>query len=174
MHYDHIPITHRRRLRWPHDKRIALIITVNLETWDLVKDTDRPYCAGGPAILPDVLPGNTADFPNFTWREYGQRVGVFRLFDRFDETNVRPSCTINAVTALRRRPMEEAAMTGKMMNAGLHPHVSGRAYRVRAPREFIRYAQSPPGVWFATREEIASWYLANHATHIPAAPGARP
>ena len=69
MHYDYVPITHRRPLKWPGGKRVALIITINLETWDLIKDTDRPYYAGGPAILPDVLPGNTPDFPNFTWRE---------------------------------------------------------------------------------------------------------
>ena len=308
MHYDYIPIIDRQPLKWPGGKRIALIITVNLETWDLVKDTDRAYYAGGPAILPDVLPGNTPDFPNFTWREYGQRVGVYRLFDLFDEMGVKPSCTINAVTALRRRQMldaalqrgceivahnyeqgelltdfardparerdiikrtlqvyqqavgrkaqgwlssslrgtlntadilaehglkfycdlmnddqpylvstphgpivstpytneindftiltrrnhttdefrdvlieelsvlyKEAATTGKMMNVGLHPHVSGRAYRVRALREFIRYAKSLKGVWWATREQIADWYLVNHASHIPsaAAPAAR-
>jgi peptidoglycan/xylan/chitin deacetylase (PgdA/CDA1 family) len=110
MHYDYVPISQRLPLRWPARKRVALIITLNLETWDLVKDTNRPYYAGGPAILPDVLPGDTPDFPNYTWREYGQRVGAFRLFDLFDEVKVRPSCTINAVTALRRRPMLDAAL----------------------------------------------------------------
>jgi peptidoglycan/xylan/chitin deacetylase (PgdA/CDA1 family) len=300
MHYDYVPISQRLPLRWPGRKRVALMITLNLETWDLIKDTDRPYYAGGPAILPDVLPGNTPDFPNYTWREYGQRVGAFRLFELFDSLKVRPGCTINAVTALRRRPMLDAALargceilahnyeqgelltnyarqpakerdviertlavyeqavgrkargwlssslrgtlntadilaehglifycdlmnddqpylvqtphgpivstpytneindftlltrrnhttsefrdilieelsvlyregaeSGRMMNVGLHPHVSGRAYRVRALREFIRYAKSLPGVWWATREEIATWYLANHAKHIP-------
>ena len=295
MHYDYSPISTRPALKWPDGKRVALIVTINLETWDLVKDTDRPYYAGGPPILPDVLPGNTPDFPNFTWREYGQRVGVWRLFDMFDAAGVKPSCTINAVTATRRRPMldaalergceilahnyeqgelltdfakdparereviartlavyekevgrkatgwlssslrgtlltadilaehgllfycdlmnddqpylikttggsivstpysneindftlltrrnhttdefrdilieeltvlyEEGATTGRMMNVGLHPHVSGRAYRIRALREFLQFAKSLDGVWWTTREEIARWYLANH------------
>ncbi len=299
MQYDYVPITERQPLRWPDGKRVALILTLNLETWDLTKDTDKPYYAGGPPILPDVLAGNVADFPNYTWREYGQRVGAFRMFETFDDCGVKPSCTINAVTALRRRPMLDAALargceivahnyeqgelltdfakdltrerdviarslqvyeqavgrkakgwlssslrgtvntpgilaehglifycdlmnddqpylvqtpagpivstpytneindftiltrrnhttdefrdvlmeeltvlhaesarTGKMMNVGLHPHVSGRAYRQRALREFIRYAKTLDGVWFATREEIATWYLANHASHI--------
>ena len=56
--------------------------------------------------------------------------------------------------------------TAKMMNVGIHPHVSGRAYRVRAIREFIDYAKSLEGVWFATREEIANWYLENCKDHI--------
>jgi allantoinase len=38
--------------------------------------------------------------------------------------------------------------------------------RIRAIREFIEYAQSLPGIWWATREEIADWYLANHASHF--------
>ena len=31
---------------------------------------------------------------------------------------------------------DESEKTSKIMNIGLHPHVSGRAYRVRALREF--------------------------------------
>jgi hypothetical protein len=61
----------------------------------------------------------------------------------------------------------EGATTGRMMNVGLHPHVSGRAYRLRGIREFLEHAKSLPGVWFARREEIADWYLANHESHIP-------
>ena len=60
----------------------------------------------------------------------------------------------------------EGAKTGRMMNVGLHPHVSGLAYRIRALREFIAYAQKKPDVWIATREEIATWYLENHTSHI--------
>jgi peptidoglycan/xylan/chitin deacetylase (PgdA/CDA1 family) len=53
------------------------------------------------------------------------------------------------------------------MNVGLHPHVSGRAHRIRALREFIQHVQSKPDVWWPTREEIALWYLQNHESHIP-------
>jgi allantoinase len=294
MHYDYVPLPHRKPLKWPNGKRVALLMTINLETWDLVKDSSRPYYAGGPPILPDVLPGNVPDFPNFTWREYGQRVGVWRLFEMFDACGVKPGCTINAITALRRRPMldaalergceilahnyeqgelltdfandpqaerdviaktlevyekavgrkakgwlssslrgtlntadvlaehglsfycdlmnddqpymirtsgqpivsipysneindftlltrrnhttdefrdilieeltvlyDEGAKTGRLMNVGLHPHVSGRAYRIRALREFIEHAKLLDGVWWATREEIAEWYMKN-------------
>jgi hypothetical protein len=61
----------------------------------------------------------------------------------------------------------EGASSGRIMNVGIHPHVSGRVHRVRALREFIQHAKSLPGVWWATREEIADWYLANHESHIP-------
>jgi len=300
LSYTFSPIAKRGPLKWPDGKHVALILTLNLETWDMVKDTDRPYYAGGPPILPDVLAGNVADFPNFTWREYGQRVGIWRMFDIFDKAKVPASCTINAKTALIRPDIanapkergwevlahnseqgelltdfakdpkrereiieatlkvyrefygkpakgwlssslrgtvntpgilkenglifycdlmnddqpylidtaagpivstpytneindftiltrrnhttsefrdilieelsvlhEEGARTGRIMNVGLHPHVSGRAYRVRALREFVEFARTLPGVWFATREEIATWYLEHHHEHIP-------
>ncbi len=110
MKYPYSPIHQRGRLSWPDGKRLAIVITINLETWDLTKDTDESYYAGGPSILPNPLPGRVADFPNYSWREYGQRVGVWRLFELFDSLGVRPGCTVNAETCLRRRAMVEGAL----------------------------------------------------------------
>jgi allantoinase len=62
----------------------------------------------------------------------------------------------------------ESAVSGRFMNIGLHPHVVGQAFRIRALRDFLAYAKSFDDVWFATREEIAEWYLQNHHTHIAA------
>jgi peptidoglycan/xylan/chitin deacetylase (PgdA/CDA1 family) len=299
MQYDWVPIIKRKPLRWPNGKRLAVIVTMNCEYWDLVKDYREPYYAGGPPMLPDPLPGNVADFPNFTWREYGLRVGVWRLFKVFEEAGVPLSCTINAKTALERpeivahadargweivahnyeqgelltrfafdeaaerkviratleayehalgrkakgwlssslrgtahtpdilaengliffcdymnddqpyliqtdhgpivntpysieindftffhrRAMStwdaarmlkdnfdelyaESAETGKLMNIGLHPHVSGHPHRMACFREFLAHVAKHDDVWWTTREAIADWYLANHATHI--------
>ena len=110
MHYSYSAMPERGQLTFPNGAKVALIITANLEYWDLVKDTDKPYYAGGPPILPDLLPGNVPDFPNFTWREYGQRVGIWRLFDAFDEAGVPLSCTMNAKTALERPQIIDAVI----------------------------------------------------------------
>lgn len=110
MRYPFVPMPMRGTLRWPGGKRLALIITVNLEYWDLTKPTSAPYYAGGPAILPDPLPGNIPDLPNYSWREYGQRVGVWRLFDIFEKAGVRASCTMNAKMGLERRQVIDAAL----------------------------------------------------------------
>ena len=108
--YDYSPIAARGPLRFPGGKRVALILTFNLETWDLTKDSDKPYYAGGPAVLPDGLAANVADYPNFTWREYGQRVGIWRLYELFDKLGVAASCTTNGVTFERRKPMIDACL----------------------------------------------------------------
>ncbi len=110
MRYDYVPLPHRQPLEWPGGARLALIVTVNLEFWDLIKETEEPYYAGGPAVLPDPLPGNVADFPNFTWREYGQRVGVWRMFEAFEAAGVAPSCTMNAKMGLERRAVIDACI----------------------------------------------------------------
>jgi peptidoglycan/xylan/chitin deacetylase (PgdA/CDA1 family) len=36
------------------------------------------------------------DVPNWTWHEYGMRVGVWRFFDLFKRQNIRPTLAINA------------------------------------------------------------------------------
>jgi len=299
MHYDFVPLPQRKPLRWPNGNRLAIILTTNFEYWDPVRDDPAPFYPGGPSIVGGNLAGNVYDNPNYTWREYGQRVGVWRMFDVFDAEGVPSSCTMNAKMALERRPVVEAALergweivahnyvqtdlltdftfdeeaerqvirqtlkvyeeacgrkargwlssslrstlntidllaeegllfitdllnddqpylvqtrsgrpmvsvsytsevndfsflrqgltvdsgfqmfkeqfdwlyaesatSGRFMNIGLHPHVIGQPFRIRALRDFIRYAKQFEGVWFATREEIAEWYLDNHASHI--------
>ena len=42
----------------------------------------------GEVLLPDV--------PNWSWHEYGMRVGVWRFFDLFARLGIRPTLSINA------------------------------------------------------------------------------
>jgi len=109
MNYPYSAYPNRGKLTLPGGCRLGLIMTINLEYWDLTKNSEQPYYAGGPAILPDPLPANVADFPNFMWREYGQRAGVWRLFEIFDTAKVPVSCTINAKTATERPEIVKAA-----------------------------------------------------------------
>lgn len=300
MQYPFVPLPHRKPLRWPNGARLALMVTTNLEYWDQTRDSEKPFYPGGPSIITDVLPGNVYDNPNWTWREYGQRVGVWRMFAEFEKAGVPTSCTMNAKMGLERlavvqhamdrgweivahnyvqtdlltnyqfdieaeraviretlrvyrdvvgrpargwlscslrstpntpdilaeeglsfttdllnddqpylihtasgRPLvsipytsevndftvflrqgkdvdggcavfreqfdelyREGAESGRLMNIGLHPHVIGQPFRIRALRDFLAYAKGFPDVWWATREAIADWYLANHADHI--------
>lgn len=55
---------------------------------------------------------------------------------------------------------EESAEHPKMMTAAFHVRISGRPGRFPALKEFIAYAKSRSGVWIATREEIARFWIA--------------
>jgi peptidoglycan/xylan/chitin deacetylase (PgdA/CDA1 family) len=50
---------------------------------------------------------------------------------------------------------EESRRYPRMMSVGLHLRMVGRPGRIKALETFIRHAASRPGVWFATRLEIA-------------------
>ena len=57
---------------------------------------------------------------------------------------------------------DEAQKHPKMMSVGLHCRMIGRPGRIGSLDKFIAYAKEFPGVWFATRAEIAQWWLDNH------------
>ena len=56
----------------------------------------------------------------------------------------------------------ESARTPRMMSVGLHPRIIGRPGRISGLRGFIEYAKNRSDVWFATREEIARWWIEQH------------
>jgi peptidoglycan/xylan/chitin deacetylase (PgdA/CDA1 family) len=57
------------------------------------------------------------------------------------------------------RLYEEGATHPKMMSIGLHCRMVGRPARALALAQFLEYAKSKSGVWFAGRNEIANWWL---------------
>ena len=63
-------------------------------------------------------------------------------------------------------PLAGSSLSEAMTFAPRHPHVTGQPFRMRALREFLEYAKGLEGVWWTTREEIATWYLENHLSHI--------
>jgi peptidoglycan/xylan/chitin deacetylase (PgdA/CDA1 family) len=108
-HYPFVALPDRGPLHFPNGARIALIVTINLEYWELERPGQRePMFPGGPATIPHALPGDTWDTANWTWREYGQRVGVWRVLDALDQLGIAASCTCNGLTMTERRRVIDA------------------------------------------------------------------
>jgi len=84
--YPYSPITARPAYDWPGGKRLALYIGLNLEWFAFGEGLGAELAPGGPQ--PDVL--------NYAWRDYGNRVGVFRLAELFDELQLPASLIVNA------------------------------------------------------------------------------
>ncbi|AMM34467.1 Chitin deacetylase [Sinomonas atrocyanea] len=53
----------------------------------------------------------------------------------------------------------EGGTVPKMMSVGIHLRIGGRPSVAAGVRRFLEYALGLDGVWFATREEIARWWL---------------
>jgi peptidoglycan/xylan/chitin deacetylase (PgdA/CDA1 family) len=83
-------IVDRPPLKLPGTAKVVLWSIVNLEVWDIGRPMARqvlPAPTGIP-LLPDV--------PNWSWHEYGMRVGVWRFFKLYQRLGIRPTLSINA------------------------------------------------------------------------------
>jgi allantoinase len=60
------------------------------------------------------------------------------------------------------RLYKEGETHPKLMNIGLHMRITGHPGRAQALSNFIGYAQSFPGVWFARRIDIANHWIEHH------------
>ena len=84
--YPYSPITERRPYDWPQGKRLAVYIGLNLEWFSFGEGLGAELAPGGPQ--PDVL--------NYAWRDYGNRVGAFRLAELFGELKLPVSLLVNS------------------------------------------------------------------------------
>ncbi len=80
------PITGRPRITWPGGARVALWVCPNLEHYEFLPDPVRVRDPWPRMPHPDVLGYGTKD--------YGNRVGVWRMFDVMDKHELR--CTTSA------------------------------------------------------------------------------
>lgn len=65
----------------------------------------------------------------------------------------------------------EGADSGRVMCIALHPYIMGQPHRIAHLDAALEYILSHDGVWKATGEEIADWYLENCQEHMAAHTG---
>jgi peptidoglycan/xylan/chitin deacetylase (PgdA/CDA1 family) len=93
--YPYTPWRGRPRYTWPGGARLAVYLGVNLEHFAFGEGLGAELAPGGPlpaeqanAKPPDVL--------NFAWRDYGNRVGAWRLLDLLEELALPASVLLNS------------------------------------------------------------------------------
>ncbi len=94
-HYDWSPIVNRGVQRWPEGSRIALCVVVNLEHMEYMP----PEGSFSPALSGGVAPRPYPDYTRISHREYGHRVGVFRVLDVLEKHGIKPTVAMDAMTA---------------------------------------------------------------------------
>jgi peptidoglycan/xylan/chitin deacetylase (PgdA/CDA1 family) len=85
--FDYSPIATRPIFKLPRGARVAVWITPNIEhfRWGKPAISLTPMTAG---LNPDVL--------NYAWRDYGARVGVWRVMEMFDKHRIPATAAINS------------------------------------------------------------------------------
>jgi allantoinase len=85
--FPYSPIIRRPKLSWPNGAHVALWIIPNIEFFSLSEKV--PAGSGGSgAPVPDV--------PAWSVRDYGNRVGVFRMMDTLERHGIRGTVALNS------------------------------------------------------------------------------
>ena len=86
--FPYSPMPRRPRLVLPNGARLALWVIPNVEyfPFDLPSTPINPACTH---LVPDVL--------NFSWRDYGTRVGIWRIMEPMAEVGIRATAATNAL-----------------------------------------------------------------------------
>ncbi len=84
----------RTPFAWPGGAKVAVWICVSLEYFPLTP-TDTPFRA--PGHMQTAYP----DYRHYTARDYGTRIGLYRLLDAFAKVGARVSVATNSVIATR-------------------------------------------------------------------------
>jgi allantoinase len=87
QHYDFIPIIDREPFKLPDGARVAVMPYINIEHFPAaIKGT--PLIPGTAIFSPDPL--------NYGWRDYGNRVGLWRMMELMDRVGMRGTVCLNA------------------------------------------------------------------------------
>ncbi|PKB71667.1 MAG: hypothetical protein BZY87_04135 [SAR202 cluster bacterium Io17-Chloro-G6] len=94
-HHEWSPITTRGKLNWPGDAKVALCVIVTLEhtEWAMPEGAFSADQAGGLGVRP------FPDYPRFSHREYGHRVGIFRVLDVLERLGIKATVAMDSQTA---------------------------------------------------------------------------
>ena len=94
-HYEWSPLVKRGKLRWPGDARVALCVIVNLEhtEWNPPEGSYSAALSGGLGVRPHP------DYARISHREYGHRVGIFRVLDVLERYGINATVAMDVQTA---------------------------------------------------------------------------
>jgi allantoinase len=133
---DRVPysaIPERAPLKKPDGVQLIVWPIVNVENWDLRRSMPRtvlPPPMGAP-LLPDL--------PNWTWHEYGMRVGFWRIFEALAARKIRPTLALNGAVCEAYPPVVRAAREAGWEFMG-HGWLQGPMHLLEDQRSSIRRA----------------------------------
>lgn len=145
--YGYRAIKGRPPYDWPNGKRLAVYIGLNIEHFAFGEGLGAELGPSSPQ--PDVL--------NYSWRDYGNRVGIWRMLDLFDDLRWPTTTLVNSsiyaycpevMNAIRRRG-DEVAGHGRT-NAerqGTLDEAAERALIAEATAAIVRHEGTTPKGW---------------------------
>lgn len=130
--YDDSFITERKPFKWPGDNSLAVWFAPNVEVWQYDSAFGVGISPNPTNYVPDVF--------NYAWREYGPRVGLWRLADVLDEAGVKATVALNSqVCDVYPKAVEEMKKRGwEFMGHGTTNSTTLAGLNLEQEREAIR------------------------------------
>jgi len=147
--FEYSPIVERRLEPWPGGRRLAVYVAMNLEQY-----------AFGEGLVEDLVPGIPApDVLNNSWRDYGNRVGAWRLLRLLADHQLPVTLLVNSelyaiapqlVAAYRAQGAEIAShgQTNSQHQAGLS-EADERALIDRVTSTIAEHEGRAPAGWLS-------------------------
>ena len=85
--YDYVPLNERKDYDWPGGARLAFVITTNIEC----------FAFGAGNGHDPAKTGEPQTHRNYSWRDYGNRIGIWRFFELFDELRIPAGHNVNSL-----------------------------------------------------------------------------
>jgi peptidoglycan/xylan/chitin deacetylase (PgdA/CDA1 family) len=103
-YYPFSPIDRRPTLHWPKGRRIAFWLLLTIEHWELQAP---PGSHKDPRFVGEYGTYDP-DYRTWTQREYGNRVGIFRVLEALDRHGIKATVALNSAAARRYPNLVEA------------------------------------------------------------------
>lgn len=153
-HYPYSAMPARPRLAWPGGARIAAFVVLYLEHWELAPPAealrDPRFVGEYGSFFPD--------FRTWTQREYGNRIGIFRVLEALDGAGIVPAVAANSM-AIERTPRLVEELCGRGCEFIAHGVAATRMISSRmdevAEREAIAHCADV--IARATGQRPAGW-----------------
>lgn len=99
--YEWSILDRRAPVRWPESARVAVMVVPSLE-WFPLDMSNKPFAP--PGAMATAYP----DLRHYTLRDYGNRVGIFRLMEALQSRGMPATAAVNAAVARRYPALMEA------------------------------------------------------------------
>jgi len=144
----HQPIINRPKLLLKNNKKIILWVIVNLEVWD--PDLPQPRNILPPPMNAPMLP----DLPNWSWHEYGMRVGFWRILKALQERQISSTLALNATVVDYYPETVEAAIKANWEPMG-HGYIQRPMHKV--DNQFVDIKSAIDKIENFTKVEVIGW-----------------
>jgi peptidoglycan/xylan/chitin deacetylase (PgdA/CDA1 family) len=147
--YEDTFIFERKPFKWPGKKTLAVWIAPNIEVWHY----DSP---AGTAVSPNVA-NRVPDVINYAWREYGMRVGLWRVADVLDAAGIKASVALNsAICETFPKAMEQMKKRGwEFMGHGTTNSENLAGLALEKEREVIQHVLKT--IEQSTGKKVRGW-----------------